>query len=127
MMLFDVDSVPTGVIFDGHGLFLYDDLSVRDKLSLSEKMRLKIIKQTLSRHSIRDKSDFNRLAAENRELTEQTSALKTELEGCHNLKKAYQEIRDTYTDISKGEYISKLIENNRRKVEDTLQKKESYD
>ena len=90
-------------------------------------MRLKIIKQTLSRHGIRDKSDIERLAAENRELAEKTSALKTELEGCHNLKKAYQEIRDTYTDISKGEYISKLIENNRRKVEDTLQKKESYD
>ena len=91
---------------------LYDDLSGRDKLSLSDKMRLQIIKQTLSRHDIRDKSDIDRLAAENRELGENTIALKTELEGCHNLKKAYQEILDTYDDISKGDYISKLIDRN---------------
>ena len=91
---------------------LYDDLSGRDKLSLSDKMRLQIIKQTLSRHGIRDKSDIDRLAAENRELGENTIALKTELEGCHNLKKAYQEILDTYDDISKGDYISKLIDRN---------------
>ena len=86
---------------------LYDDLSGRDKLTLSEKMRLQIIKQTLSRHGIRDKSDIDRLAAENRELSEKTVALKTELEGCHNLKKAYQEIKDTYNDISKGDYITR--------------------
>ena len=92
---------------------LYYDLSGRDRLSLSEKMRLQIIKQTLSRHGIRDKSDIDRLAAENRELAEKTSALKNELESCHNLKKAYQEIKDTYNDISKGDYISKLIERNR--------------
>ena len=92
---------------------LYDDLSSRDKLSLSEKMRLQIIKQTLSRHGIRDKADIERLATKNRELAEKTSALKTELEGCNNLKKAYQEIRDTYNDISKGDYISRLIEKNR--------------
>ena len=92
---------------------LYDDLSGKDKLSLSEKMRLQIIKQTLSRHGIRDKSDIDLLAAQNRELAEKTSALKNELEGCQNLKKAYQEIKDTYNDISKGDYISKLIERNR--------------
>ena len=86
-------------------------------------MRLQIIKQTLSRHGIRDKSDIDRLAAENRELAEKTTALKTELEGCHNLKKAYQEIKDTYDDISKGDYISKLIETNLRKNEVVLQEK----
>ena len=104
---------------------LYDDLSGKDKLSLSEKMRLQIIKQTLSRHGIRDKSDIDLLAAQNRELAEKTSALKNELEGCQNLKKAYQEIKDTYNDISKGDYISKLIERNRVQEESIAQEHDS--
>ena len=92
---------------------------------MSEKMRLQIIKQTLSRHGIRDKYDVDRLAAENRELAEKTSALKTELEGCHNLKKAYQEIKDTYADIYKGDYISKLIERNQAEESLVSQKQNS--
>lgn len=89
---------------------VYYDLSSRDKLSLSEKMRLQIIKQTLSRHGAMDASSIDRIKSEHRDLDKKISALKTELEGCQNLKKAYQEIRDTYNDISKGDYISKLIE-----------------
>ena len=104
---------------------LYDDLSGRDKLSLSEKMRLQIIKQTLSRHGIQNKSDIDRLVAENRGLSEKISALKSELEGCQNLKKAYQEIKDTYNDISKGDYISKLIERNRAQGYNIAQEKDS--
>ncbi len=100
---------------------IYDDLSGRDKLSLSEKMRLQMIRQTLSRHGISDKSDIDRLAAEARELNEKISALKTEIEDCHTLQKSFQEIKDTYNDISKGDYISKLIEKNRQKAGETSQ------
>ena len=100
---------------------VYDDLSGRDKLSLSEKMRLQIIRQTLSRHGISDMSDIDRLTAEKRELDEKITALKTEIEDCHTLQKAFQEIKDTYNDISKGDYISKLIERNRQKSEETSQ------
>ena len=100
---------------------VYDDLSGRDKLSLSEKMRLQIIRQTLSRHGISDKSDIDRLTAEKRELDEKITALKTEIEDCHTLQKAFQEIKDTYNDISKGDYISKLIARNRKKAEETSQ------
>ena len=103
---------------------VYDDLSGRDKLSLSEKMRLQIIRQTLSRHGINDKSDVDRLAAEAHELNEKITALKTEIEDCHTLQKAFQEIKDTYNDISKGDYISKLIEKNRQKAEETSQEME---
>ena len=99
---------------------IYDDLSSRDKLSLSEKMRLQIIKQTLSRHGIWDKADVDHLAAENRKLAEKTSALKNELEGCHSLKKAYQEIKDTYNDISKGDYITKLIQKRQNENNNSL-------
>ena len=69
-------------MFEVHLKSGYDDLLTRDKLSLSDKMRLQIIKQTLSHHGIWDKSDIDRLAAKNRELAEKTSALKTELENC---------------------------------------------
>ena len=103
---------------------VYDDLSGRDKLSLSEKMRLQIIRQTLSRHGINDKSEVDCLAAEAHELNEKITALKTEIEDCHTLQKAFQEIKDTYNDISKGDYISKLIEKNRQKAEETSQEME---
>lgn len=96
---------------------LYEDLSGKDKFTLTEKMRLQIIKQTLSRHGALDASGIDRIKTEYRNLDEKISALKNELEGCHNLKKAYQEIKDTYNDISKGDYISKLIERNRNNSE----------
>ncbi len=94
---------------------IYKELSNRDGLSLSDKMRLQVVKQTLSRHSATDQPGIDRLKSEYRDLDEKIAALKAELENCNNLKIAYQEIKDTYNGISKGNYVNDLIERDRAK------------
>ena len=100
---------------------LYNELSAKDRLSLSDKMRLQIIKQTLSHHDALDERGIERLTKEYHDLDERITALKAELESCENLKISYQEIKDTYNGISKGNYISKLVERDNTKDESDSQ------
>ena len=105
---------------------IYKELSNRDRLSLSDKMRLQVVKQTLSRHSATDQLGIDRLKSEYRDLDEKIAALKAELENCNNLKIAYQEIKDTYNGISKGNYVNDLIERDRAKKESISQELDSH-
>ncbi len=105
---------------------IYKELSNRDGLSLSDKMRLQVVKQTLSRHSATDQLGIDRLKSEYRDLDEKIAALKAELENCNNLKIAYQEIKDTYNGISKGNYVNDLIERDRAKKESISQELDSH-
>ena len=89
---------------------LYNELSAKDRLSLSDKMRLQIIKQTLSHHDALDECGVERLTKEYHDLDEKITALKAELESCENLRISYLEIKDTYNGISKGNYVSDLLE-----------------
>ncbi len=105
---------------------IYKELSNRDGLSLSDKMRLQVVKQTLSRHSATDQLGIDRLKSEYRDLDEKIAALKAELENCNNLKIAYQEIKDTYNGIAKGNYVNDLIERDRAKKESISQELDSH-
>ncbi len=85
----------------------YRYLSNRDKLSLSEKMRLQIIKQTLSHNDALDERGVERLTKEYRDLNKKTTSLKDELENCYSLQKALDTIKDTFNEMSREDYVNR--------------------
>ncbi|GAB5083203.1 hypothetical protein Osc1_23810 [Hominimerdicola sp. 21CYCFAH17_S] len=48
-------------------------------------------------------------------VTQKIAALKTDFENCKQLYVVYADIAKTYNEISKGDYISRLAEEERRK------------
>jgi hypothetical protein len=86
-------------------------------------MKLSLARQSLSRHGISSLDDVRRLELRKREYDERIAKLQRKIEDSDNLAKALQEIADTYNGISKGDYISKLIE--RENVHEEQRLKES--
>ncbi|MBO6229824.1 MAG: relaxase/mobilization nuclease domain-containing protein [Ruminiclostridium sp.] len=93
-------------------LVQYDNfcaLNDKPNKTLSEKMKLQLAKQSLSRHGVKTPEDARQLELQKREYDDRIVELKREIEVKTNLLNAFKEISDTYNDISQGDYISKLM------------------
>ena len=77
--------------------------------TLSEKMKLQLAKQSLSRHGIKSPEDVRKLELQKQEYDGRIAKLKEMIQANTNLLNAYREIIDTYNGISKGDYISNLM------------------
>lgn len=86
------------------------ELEDKHDKTLADKMKLSLARQSLYRHGISSPDDVRRLELRKREYDERIAELQRKIEDSDNLAKALQEIADTYNGISKGDYISKLIE-----------------
>lgn len=53
------------------------------------------------------------------------TALKENFKSCQQLYEVYSDIAKTYYDISKGDYISELVEEERRRLEQEVQRKKN--
>jgi len=95
----------------------YFRLSDKENLSPSEQLQLKICSQTLTNNNIKSRSDCDRLKAFHRETSEKIAVLKSNFENCKRLYDIYSDIAKTYYDISKGDYISRLVDGERNKRE----------
>ena len=95
----------------------YFRLSDKENLSPSEQLQLKICSQTLTNDNIKSRSDCDRLKAFHQETSEKIAVLKSNFENCKRLYDIYSDIAKTYYDISKGDYISRLVEEGRNKRE----------
>ena len=93
----------------------YFELIDKPDLSVSEQLRLKICRQTLESNNISDRADYDRLKAVQQETEKKISALKNSFENCKQIYDVYSDIAKTYYDISKGDYISRLIEQEKEK------------
>lgn len=93
----------------------YFSLSHKDNLSVSEQLQLNICRQTLLNNNISDRSDFERLKTVQQETDKKIAALKSNFENCKQLYDIYSDIAKTYYDISKGDYISRLVDEERKK------------
>ena len=93
----------------------YFELIDKPDLSVSEQLRLKICRQTLDSNNISDRADYDRLKAVQQETDKKIAALKTSFENCKQIYDVYSDIAKTYYDISKGDYISRLIEQEKEK------------
>lgn len=92
----------------------YFNLADKSQLSDTEQLSLKICRQSLLNNNISDRSDFERLKAVRTETDRKIAALKKNFEDCEGLYEVYRDIADTYYSIAKGDYISKLVEEERK-------------
>ena len=67
------------------------------------------ISQTLQNNNISDRSDIEHLKAVQQETDKKIAVLKNSFENCKQMYDVYMDIAKTYYDISKGDYISKLV------------------
>ena len=95
----------------------YFELLDKPDLSASEELHLKICRQTLENNNISDRSDYDHLKNGHQETDKKISALKNSFENCRKLYEVYADIAETYHNISKGDYISNLIAEEKRKEE----------
>ena len=101
-----------------------DYFKLKDKPSLSdtEKLRLTICKQAAERNGILNAADMDSLRRKVESLSKRISNMKESLEKCRQRYEVYQDISKTYAAISKGDYISNLVEEERQRKEQIKKK-----
>ena len=73
-------------------------------------------------NNIHTLSDIDRLREKTEKLNKKISALKDNLEGCRKRYDVYSDIAKTYREISQGDYISKMVEEEKERREQVAKK-----
>ena len=89
----------------------------KDELSDTEKLRKAVCKQAMERNEILNAADVDALRRRVKSISKRVSSMKDNLEKCRQRYEVYCDIRDTYNKISKGDYISNLVEEERQRRE----------
>ncbi len=103
----------------------YFALMDKPMLTETEQLKLNFCRQTLQNNNINSRSDMEHLQAVQREMGKKMAALKENFKSCQQLYEVYSDIAKTYYDISKGDYVSKLVEEECRKKEQEAQRKKN--
>lgn len=74
------------------------------------ELRLKMYKPILERNNITSRSDYEYLKSVIADTKQKSAPLKENFERCSRLYELYSEIAKTYYEISKGDYITQLVE-----------------
>jgi hypothetical protein len=98
-----------------HQAEIYFDLSGRTDLTDMEQLRLTVSKQSMLNNGISEKSDLDHLEAKLQEIEKQIASLKEQHRKCQQKYTVYADIAKTYREISQGDYISKLVEEERKR------------
>ena len=90
--------------------------ALMDKPSLTaeEQLRAEMYRETLSQKNIESRSDLEYLNGVIAETNQKAAPIKAHYNKCASLLKEYSDIATTYEEISQGDYISKLIEQERK-------------
>ena len=97
----------------------------RNNLSAEENNRLEICKSSMQANNINSPDDITFWSDQNDKLLSEIAELKDSVYEKKNRLVRYSDIRDTYKDISSGDYISRLVEEERQRREQE-QKKQPY-
>ncbi|MBR6044745.1 MAG: relaxase/mobilization nuclease domain-containing protein [Ruminococcus sp.] len=101
----------------------YHALRDKGELSETEKVRLAICKQAVESAAVLSASDTDRLRERVETLGKKITTLKGDLDKTRQQYEVYSDIRDTYYKISKGDYLSDLVEEERKRREQMNKKK----
>jgi len=101
----------------------YFSLIDKPQISIAERLKLNICKQAMINNNIQTHSDYDRLKVLQQETDKKIAALKNNFENCKNLYNTYSDIAKTYHEISKGDYVSKLVAEEQKKREHDEQQK----
>ena len=92
----------------------YFALLDKQTLTAEEQLRAKMFRETLARQNIQSLSDYDYLKGVIAETEQKAAPVRAHYNKCADLLREYTEIADTYREISQGDYISKLIEQQRK-------------
>ena len=95
----------------------YFTLLEKQQPTLAEELRIKMYRTVLENHNIRSRSDYDYLKNIVSETAQKNAPLKEKFERCRQLCELYSDIAKTYYDISQGNYISRLVEEERQNRE----------
>lgn len=93
----------------------YFALVDKTERSSADEIRLKMYKPILERSNITSRSDYEYLKSVIDDTRQKAAPLKENFEKCSQLYNIYSDIAKTYREISQGDYISKLIEQQQEK------------
>ena len=93
----------------------YYALSDKGELSEIEKIKLSVCNRAMSDNGICTQADFDQLKERTGIIDKKITALKDSLDKCRQQYDVFRDIRDTYYNISKGNYISNLVEEERQR------------
>ena len=97
-------------------------LSQKGELSDTEQLRRTVCKQAMERNNVFNAADADSLCRRTESLAKRIGSIKNDLEKCRDRCEVYCDIRDTYNVISKGDYLSNLIEEERKRQEQMKKK-----
>ena len=92
----------------------YFALTDKPSLNAEEQLRVEMYKETLSQKNIESRSDLDYLEGVITETEQKATPIKAHYNKCATLLKEYSDISEMYDKISQGDYISKLIEQQRK-------------
>lgn len=101
----------------------YFALMDKGNLSATEQLMLKMHGDTVKRNNISNREDYDRLKALQSSTTNQVTALRVQFNQTKQLYDVYDDITQIYYDISKGDYISRLVKEKKREEEKSMESK----
>ena len=82
-----------------------------------EQIRLTVSRQSVENHNIHSEDDVDRLKTTLRESDKKLNEMREKLKRCQQLYAVYSDIAKTYREISKGDYISNLVQEKQKEEE----------
>lgn len=95
----------------------YFSLLEKRQRTPAEELRIKMYRTVLESRNIRSRSDYDYLKNVVSETAQKSAPLKEKFVQCRQLCELYSDIAKTYYDISQGDYISRLVEEERQNRE----------
>ncbi|MDE7363142.1 MAG: relaxase/mobilization nuclease domain-containing protein, partial [Oscillospiraceae bacterium] len=93
---------------------VYFALMDKPLLTAEEQLRAEMFRETLAQQNIEKRSDYDYLKGIVAETEQKAAPIKAHYNKCTVLLQEYSDIFTTYNEISQGDYISKLIEHQRK-------------
>mgnify|MGYP001033324271 CR=1 FL=1 len=94
----------------------YFSLLDKTERTPADKLRLKMYKTVLESNNITSRSDYEYLKSVVSDTQKKAAPLKENFEKCSRLCELYSEIAKTYYEISRGDYISRLVDEQRKSI-----------
>ena len=95
-----------------------------DIFEYAEQLQLTICRQAIEQNNIHSKADYDLLRNQTYSLQSKINSLKDTLEKTRQRYDVYCDISKNYEEISKGDYISNLVEEERKRQEQVKKKKQ---
>ena len=102
---------------------IFKNLTAKGKLTAAEELKLNVCRQAMEDNGIHSEAEIDCLRNNIEKMGKKISALKEKLEGCRQRYDVYSDIAKTYAEISKGNYLSNLVEEERKHREQEARKK----